>query len=51
MKRKKLKETMKLRGLYIPLIKERGFRFQGTINYGEMTSTYLETINGRNELF
>lgn len=45
--KKKLKEAVKLRSLYILLTKERGFGFQRTINYGEMTSMYLEIINGK----
>lgn len=42
--KKKLKEVVRLGGLYILLTKERGFGLQGTINYGGMTSMYLETM-------
>lgn len=36
----KLKEVVRLKGLYTILTKERVFRLQGMINHGEMTKKY-----------
>lgn len=40
----KLKTLVRLKGLYIILIKERDFGHQGMLNLGKVTKKYMEQL-------